>query len=338
MKQIILSITLTVAAAAPSTLFASDPSGDLNRFSLGARFGMNFKAKFNNPSPNPGPATGGADHFYDDGYNLLDSSGNEGGVTWNWGYQNESQVVGDTIEFHVNDAASLYLPSSQGVKGDLQPGIELTYQRILSNCSSDPTCRLGLEAGFGFTDLDIDDSRSATGLSTLTTDAYQLDGVLPPSAPYSGTFNGPGALLGDTPTTTFTSDITTVTRNQKLSGQIYAIRLGPFAEWNFTPNCSLSGSLGLTLAPACVDYEFSETSSLAGGATTVASGHASATKLLYGPYVGATLRYDFASQWGVYAGAQFQSLNDLKQSIGARTARLESGATINLSLGVSWRF
>jgi hypothetical protein len=68
------------------------------------------------------------------------------------------------------------------------------------------------------------------------------------------------------------------------------------------------------------------------------SGHSSKTELLYGPYVGAMLRYDFDKCWGVYVGARFQNLTDLSQSIGSRTARLDAGATVNLTAGASWRF
>jgi hypothetical protein len=54
--------------------------------------------------------------------------------------------------------------------------------------------------------------------------------------------------------------------------------------------------------------------------------------------VSGVLRYDFTERWGVYVGAQFQSLNDLEQSIGARTARLDQGATVYGVMGASWRF
>lgn len=48
-----------------------------------------------------GPATeGGVDRFYDDGFVRVDATDNFYGFTWFWGYQNPSQVVGDSIEFH----------------------------------------------------------------------------------------------------------------------------------------------------------------------------------------------------------------------------------------------
>ncbi|MEI9960887.1 MAG: hypothetical protein WDM76_07055 [Limisphaerales bacterium] len=61
--------------------------------------------------------------------------------------------------------------------------------------------------------------------------------------------------------------------------------------------------------------DFSETATTVGGGTYAANGHSSKSKLLYGPYVGAMLRYDFTKCWGVFVGAQFQSLTDLKQSV-----------------------
>ena len=67
MNRLILSSALTIVAATPFVMHGADAPEELNRFSLGARFGMNFKASFRNNTvvipppiaPNPGPATGG---------------------------------------------------------------------------------------------------------------------------------------------------------------------------------------------------------------------------------------------------------------------------------------
>ena len=58
----------------------------------------------------------------------------------------------------------------------------------------------------------------------------------------------------------------------------------------------------------------------------------------YGPYVGVTLRYDFNPCCGAFVGAQFQSLNDLEQSIGGHTARLDQSATVYGTLGFGLKF
>jgi hypothetical protein len=345
MNRIILSSTLALAAATPFAMRGADvPETDkLNRFSLGARFGMNFKADFHNNNRAPlapsriGPATGGADHEYQDGYVRLDSSENLGGRTWNWGYQNAGQVVGDTMQFHSTQTRNSALSANNNdVTGDPQPGLELVYQRVLGSFAS--SGRWGLEAGFGYMDIDLHDNRSGTGLTTVTTDAYQLNGVVPPGPGYNGTFEGPGALLGDTPTRTRASSATSLRSKHELSGELYTLRLGPFVEWNFTPRFSLAVSVGLTLAPASVDYKFTETATPAGGGTSRATGHSSKSELLYGPYVSGLLRYDFNKSWGIFAGAQFQSLTDLEQSVGGRTARFDPGATVYGTFGASWNF
>jgi hypothetical protein len=329
MNRILFCATLSLTAT-PFVLQAGDAPAEPNRFSFGARFGMNFKASFKNtPSGgglavSPGPATGGADHTYDDGYVRVDSSGDLGGVTWNWGYQANSQVVGDTLQFHAVQPAPGSGGSQREVTDDPQLGVEFIYQRVIGSFSS--AGNWGLEAGFGYTDLDI---RSSASAGSVTMDAFPLNGVLPAGAGYSGTFAGPGAVIGDTPTRT----ISALTSRQKLSGQIFSIRLGPFAEWNLTPKLSLGASAGLTIAPASVDYDFSDST----GGTTV-KGHSSKSDVLYGPYVSGMLRYDFTQRWGAYVGAQFQSLSDLDQSIGGRTARLDQGATIYGTVGITFRF
>jgi len=334
MNRILLSTTISLAVATPFVMHSEDSTDNPNRFFLGPRFGMNFKADFqdnaaNFNSVNPGPATGGANHTYNDGQVLVDSSGNAGGRTWNWGYQNASQVVGDTLQFHAIQSSG-----SASTTGNPQFGGELVFQRVIGRLPFVSAGSWGLEAGFGLTDINLQDNRGGPG--GVTTDTYALNGVLPPSAGYNGSFAGPGALLGDTPTRTLGSAI--LTSNQKLSGQLFSIRLGPFVEWNFTHQLSLAAGAGLTLAPGTIDYDFSETGTLPGGSTYAARGHSSKTELLYGPYVGAMLRYDFSKNWGIFVGAQFQSLNDMVESVGTHTARLDQSATVYGTLGISWRF
>lgn len=335
MKRILLPATLALAAITPLTVSGADAPENPNRLSLGPRFGLNFKSSFNNSAAfrsstvNPGLAIGGVDHTYDDGFVRVDGSGNFGGTTTFWGYQNASQVVGAGLEFHAIQGSSLPARSDNP-----QFGTELIYQRVMGALPNPLAGRWGLEAGFGYTRLDLRNKRS--GSVPVTTDTYALGAVLPPVPPYNGTSAGPGALLGATPvrTTSFASQ----SGQHTLSGDMFSLRVGPFAEWNLTPELSLTASVGLTLAPTSVDYDFAETDTLASGASFGATGHSSKSRLLYGPYVGAMLRYDFNTRWGVYAGAQFQSLTDLQQAIGSRTGRLDPGATLFGTVGVTWKF
>jgi hypothetical protein len=324
MNRIVLSTAFALAAT-PFAMHGADSPENPNRFSFGPTFGINFKADFHdnaNPGPSVTPA-GGANRTYDDGYVRVDSSGDAGGLTQNWGYQYASQYNS------INDTMQFLHSGSSSATGNPQYGGELIYQRVIGSL---PTLSgdWGLESGFGFTELDLRENLSGTA----TVDSFPLNGVFPPLAGYNGTFSGPGALLGDTLTRT----AATLTGYQKLSGQLFSLRLGPFAELNFTPKLSLAASVGLTLAPTTVDYDFSETAALAGGDTVTENGHSSKTKLLYGPYVGGMLRYNFNKNWGVYVGARFQNLTSLDQSVGGRTARLDPSVTFYGSAGASWSF
>ena len=336
MNRIFLSTTLALAAAAPLAVRGQDSTENPNRFSFGPTFGINFKAEFNNNSfllnnVNPGPATGGANHTYNDGYVLVDGSGDAGGVTTDWGYQNASQYSaagGGAMQFH-----DIQPGGSSSATGNPQYGGELLYQRVIGSLPA-MSGDWGLEAGFGFMNLSF--RNNLGGTMPVITDSYQLNGVIPPGAGYQGTFNGPGPLLGDTPTRTMGS--ASVSGYQKLSGQMFSLRLGPFAEWNITSNLSLAASVGLTMAPTTVNYDFSETYAIAGGGVFAASGQSSEDKVLYGPYAAAMLRYDFNKCLGVYVGARFQNLNDLNLSNGGSSARLDQDFTLYATVGLSWRF
>src|ERR1043166_6584893 len=91
-------LLLATALCSSSMMQAVDLSQadepDPNRFSLAARFAFNITARIQNlgsggptfsgaTPPNPGPATPGVDHNYDNGYNRVDAFGNDAGLTWN---------------------------------------------------------------------------------------------------------------------------------------------------------------------------------------------------------------------------------------------------------------
>ncbi|TAK94613.1 MAG: hypothetical protein EPO07_16465, partial [Verrucomicrobia bacterium] len=65
-----------------------------NRLSASARLGFNMSARFRGTtvglplSGTPRVAPHGENYNYDDGYVLTDTSGNYGGQTWYWGYDN----------------------------------------------------------------------------------------------------------------------------------------------------------------------------------------------------------------------------------------------------------
>jgi hypothetical protein len=169
-----------------------------NRFGLSYRPGFNISASFRRlgffaPQTNPGPSTGPADRFYDDGY-VRPDSGTAPGLTWFWGYENNSQVPGDnTIQYH--SSSSPGTGSSDDNDGNPQQGIELSYDRYLGKVGK--RASWGLGAAFNYNNVTIEDDSPVVSSVQQLTDTYGLGGVIPPEAPYNGTFAGPGPLIGD---------------------------------------------------------------------------------------------------------------------------------------------
>src|SRR5262245_9774003 len=102
MKYPIRWLLVSAAMAAPAT--GRTAEFVTNRVTFSGRFGYNISARFKgNAATLPTPATArttprGDRYNYDDGYVLTDISGNYGGQTWYWGYDNNaSQISGNSV-------------------------------------------------------------------------------------------------------------------------------------------------------------------------------------------------------------------------------------------------
>ena len=335
MKRYLFSTTCVIGAAMPLLGQESVVIANANRFSLGARAGMNFTANFRDRTQsNPGPPLRGMNHNYDNGYVRVDSSGVASGGTWNWGYQSPSQVSGDTITFRSDQYSTVPLETEED--SDTHPGLEFTYQRVIGKFFLKG--RWGLEAAVGYTDIEIEDDRSVNGFVTHVTDAYSLGGVIPPSAPYNGSFDGPGPVLNDLPTRTTPTEAAFRRLHQELTGYAVGVRVGPFFEWTFAKRFAVTLSGGLVLSATKLDYDFSETTTVGAGAPVTEREDSDTTDLLYGNYVAGTLHYNVWRGWGIFAGAQFVTLNELEQTVAGRTATLEQDSTLYGVAGVSFTF
>ena len=125
-----LALTLTAFLLAPKLKAGTSDTDQPNPnwFSFGPSLTMNLNVRFKDL---PVASSSGAAHGdYVDGYVRQDSSGNAGGMTWNWGYNNASQVQGDTLTLH--QAASTSLGGdSLSQDGGPQWGFDLAYGRDL---------------------------------------------------------------------------------------------------------------------------------------------------------------------------------------------------------------
>ncbi len=331
------------SAAAQSPGETSNPSFDSVRVEISYRGALNVSAKFKNlgsfpPQSNPGPSIGGGvDRFYDDGFNRVDASGNSGGLTSFWGYQHARQVPGnDTIVMNSSSVTSGTTSAEESQ--DPQHGFEITCDIPVGRSGR---WQWGLEGAFGISDLTFRDDRILSGNVARISDAFVLNGITPPVPPYAGPYNGPGSLIGDSPTRTTVSipGGAMITGQRKLDAVLYELRLGPYFEVPLSKRLSFSLSGGAAVARVESAFEFSDTAAMADIGTTLSvSGRDSDGEFLFGGFVGAKLSVAVTEHLNILTGVQYQYLPDFLQSANNREAGLDLGKSIFFTAGVGFTF
>lgn len=337
MKTSFIKSVAAVAAVgvAPFTLAAQDDSSaDWNHFSLDARLGFNVRAKFLNVGEVAAqPALGGAlNRSYSDGFVNVDSSGNQGGLTWNWGYKNPSQIQGDNLLLH--SFAVDGVTSTR--RDDPSLGFQFSYARDFDHESWGAW---GVKFAFGYTPLSLVQRQPVTGDATQITDAYALGGIQAPLAPYSGSLNGPGAVIGSTPTrsTALVAGGATISGSRRIDADVYDFHLGPNIAFNLTHRLSLELSGGLALGVVDSAFTYSDvTTTGSGSVSSAGSGHD--TGALIGVYGEGELAYRFWRSASVFVGAEFQYLGNYQQNAGVRSVQLDLSQTIFGLAGLRWSF
>jgi hypothetical protein len=338
-----LSLLFGYAAAAQNAPVAGGPVR--NRIGLSYRAGFNISAEFSHAPVaagvnNPGPASGGANHNYDNGYNRVDITGNNHGGepgTWYWGYQDASQVPGDGF-IYFSSLDSFAGSTSDRASCNPQNGFELTFNRWLGDLGR---CAWGVEAAFSFTKLSIQSDFGGTG--QLTIDRYGLSGVVPPQPPYAGTFAGPvpgspvAPVIGDVPTRTVTD--AAIRFSQGVEGELYGWRLGPYLDVPLAPRLSVSFSGGLALALIHSDFEFADQASTAAGTMlSSSSGFDSQDELLVGGYLAANVTYTMRRSLDLFVGVQYQNVGSFSQEAAGNRLKLDLSESIFLVAGIRLGF
>lgn len=345
MKNTMVPLSTSVVAsflalAAVSATGAQPAADGPDRFSLGMRLGFNIDATFKNVGGyagfnHPGPATGGGiNRTYNDGFVGVDSSGNAGGLTWNWGYDQSSQISGDNLLLHSVSAPG-GISSSQDAGANM--GAELTYDRRIGR---ERWGSWGLEAAFNYTYLTFDDNDPRSGPANLLTDSYPLGGIVPPLAPYAGSVNGPGPLIGDSPTRSLRVDPAglSVSGDRKLDASLYGFRLGPYGTFSLARYITLQLGGGLAIGVMDSRLAVSQTVSIGGAPVQTQMAEDSKCEVLVGAYADARIVYEITPTTSIFTGAQFQFLQDFTQQVGNEQADLGLGKTIFFTLGLSFDF
>ncbi len=339
MRTVFLTALATSLAVPPFLLGQTPDDSEWNHFSTEARLSFNIRARFQNVGgvgsvPPPAPSSGGAaDRTYGDGFVKVDSSGNQGGLTWNWGYKNNSQVPGnDTVQFHTSSLTGV----TTSRRDDPSLGFELGYVRDFGH---ERWGNWGLKTAFAYNTIRLEDRQGYSVDVSQVTDSYPLNGLLAPLAPYNGAFQGPGIAIGSTPT----RSSQTTPRGAQISGSrsvdadLYQLHLGPDAKYWISDRLSLEVSAGLALGIIDSTLSYSESIATSDSTRSISGGH-QGTGILPGVYVEAELNYRFWRSASVFGGVGFEYLGTFNQSAGPRSVQLDLSETVIGLAGLRWSF
>jgi hypothetical protein len=320
-------------------LIPPDADDWTRHFRIGALVGLNISANFNTSGTFGISGNNPAKGIYDDGYVHTDQTGNAGGYTSYWGYNNASQFNAATHQLQMH-ASSGYATSGGGsTSGDVFPGFELAYG---DNYWYWKHARVGWELGFGLLPITISDNQSQSATVTQTTYNFNTGGVVVPGAPYQGGSSGQGPLIPGSPASqsqqVYSSG--TVAGSHSLNVDLYTIRLGPSFFWDVTERVGVSLGAGPAVGIVDGNYSYSEVIT-AGGVSSHNSGRVDGTEVVFGGYVNAAVMYhvqDLGRNADFYVSLQYMPMGDATLGSGGRDGQLNLGGQVYISAGINWPF
>jgi hypothetical protein len=349
-----LCLFAITAAAQSGDVVYSDPT---NRVTLTLQFALNLRADFRGIGGNLNSLTGngrvtpnGNAYNYDNGYVLTDISGNAGGQSWYWGYDNANQVntANHTIAF---DRATWASASATSTASDgnpaVSPGFEVDYNRLVFAKEDWHNIRFGLDSAVSYVPITINNN-SVDGLAKQIDTYSYSPGTTPPGynapseLPYQGSYQGPGFLINVPPSSTAIAPYpnATVASQDNFDANLFGLHLGPYVEIPFGKQeqftFSLAGGLAVGLLQA--DESWYQAVSIPGNNKTAVYGSGSDFTVLWGWYAGANAAYQFSEHWSVSAGAQFQDLGNYDHGFRGRQVNLDLSRSVLILAGLSYNF
>jgi hypothetical protein len=305
-------------------------------FRIGAMVGMNISANFNMNGRFPVNQAAG---IYDDGYMHVDSTGNVGGATTYWGYDNQSQYNGQTLVMH--NTTQFATSGSSEQSGSVFPGFDMAYGGNLFYLGR---ARIGWDLGFSLLPISITDN-SSMSVTSISQSTYTFNvGPGYPDAPYHGNSSGSSWLLPDNPSVTNQtfSASGNVNGSRTLDVMFYTVRLGPTVYWDLNENFGLSAGAGPAIGIVSGDYKYNETitaTTINGTTSAHNQGRIDATDVVFGGYVNALLMYHVPEEKAdIYVGVQYMPMGNASFSGGGREASLKLGGQVYISAGINWPF
>jgi hypothetical protein len=323
------------ARAADPLLEEHEPSGWFVRADAMARF--NIKAAISAVPPTiSGPGA------YDDGFVQPDIGGSESGRTWNWGYQSGSQINEGVLTLsRIDGVPNIGRNDVRADDPTLGGELVVGYDVIDFKVGKKPA-RFGFEAGYSYTTFSLDQSIAAVGTAIRTVDTFSLGGIVPPVAPYAGTPQGPGPLIGLNPSshTTFSSPASAAFQGV-LDSTLHGIRFGPWFEVSLTKRLWAGIGVGYSSVYADVSLDYRQAVVYDNPAIPTPSpvtGTVSQARWRPGAYAELRLLYQFTHQLGVFVGGDYQYNSKYTFDDQGIRVELDLGSTYSGKAGVIFSF
>ncbi|MEO8616063.1 MAG: hypothetical protein ABI600_13045 [Luteolibacter sp.] len=294
-------------------------------------------SRFFIPPAGAGNLSSFANRTYDNGFVNIGAATPGTGLTTNWGMQSDNQISGDSLNLTLSGGSAQTQPAAANDDEgyNAAPYLELSYLRpiglnlVAGFASNLSLVRLGGRTG----------SRMDHSLVSIA-DHYALEEVIPPSAPYSGSFAGPGPLINNEPTTRdfiFTPD---GSNSYQFSNDtdLYSLAFGGEIHWQ--PIDSFNLGLGTGVVLNLADWTASWNASIPnanGKGTSTVSGANDGEDFLWGLYLKGSAGYCINKQWSVEGFFRYDWNESLSNSVSPSS--FELGLTgWSAGLGLIFRF
>jgi hypothetical protein len=363
MKSRISLSALCILTAAAHTVMAGTPGIDPptaapiasnpnpSRWRLGVGYAplIGLKTEFSglgnfSPAFQAQPLGGGVDYNYDNGFVRVDSSDNFGDETWNWGYENASQVDPSglgSVDFSLTRSLA---DGSVDEDGGGEAGIEL-FGYLDMGAVTIPMLEKrgatwGFRGGFHYDHVNVENQSTVSSSTVTQTDRFSLNGTAAPSAPYrGGSFDGPGPLISDSPSRSFGSGTSAlISGSRDLDVHLNIFSLGSYLELPVLANLSLMFEGGVSAGIAAGSYDFQSSTSITGLGSRQSSGSDSQTRVLPGFYLGIEAIYQLDKNWAIQAGGRYQYMDEFNLESNGSSASLSFDSAFILSLGTVYSF
>jgi len=278
---------------------------------------------------------------YDNGYVQEDISQGAQGLTWNWGYLDESQLIGGKLELNRAEGLST-VDSLDGFEDGMIFGPEVLvgfefYQFEIRRRNA----RFGFELGLRFGTYSGTDQATVQSDVLMKRDRFDLGGVVPPLPPYVGFPNVAGPLISLTPEPQSTlASRASSSLATDLVADFYTGRFGAWLTVPLSENWTVAVSGGFTsiYAYGTAKYTQSTVYENAAFASVTETANTSEGDWLPGVYLQLRGEYRILPWMSAYATAEWAHNGMLRINGLEYQAQFDFGSTFGVSGGLQFSF